>query len=342
MMSTLANGGTRVTPHLRQGGRRRQRAGSRCRRRRRSRPVAIKPETLQAMRDGLWMVVNGAGTGGRAPHRGLRRRRQDRHRAGDFERRAARAARGSEMDLRDHGWFVFFAPRDNPEIAGVVFAEHGEHGYLGAPIAKHVIETYFAKKEGRPLPALPPQRRPRRRRSPTRRRRCRRSPCADGDAVAGPTAATRTVRCSNAACTSTSTGRCSAPSSRSAAIGARDDLQHDTCGCRPTPASSLDAALRASCLGLVALLVCLTHRLPHARRQVALHLRRRCSALLVYVLFFGVVRRRRAALDRPRAVQPAAVGVRQGRRSRWCSRSSSARAARRARHRRDLVDRRRR
>ena len=26
------------------------------------------------------------------------------------------------MDLRDHGWFVFFAPRDNPEIAGVVFA----------------------------------------------------------------------------------------------------------------------------------------------------------------------------------------------------------------------------
>ena len=42
-----------------------------------------------------------------------------------------------------------------PEIAGVVFAEHGEHGYLAAPIAKHVIETYFAKKEGRPLPALP-------------------------------------------------------------------------------------------------------------------------------------------------------------------------------------------
>jgi rod shape determining protein RodA len=43
---------------------------------------------------------------------------------------------------------VFFAPRDNPQIAGVIFAEHGEHGYLGAPIAKHVIDTYFAKKEG--------------------------------------------------------------------------------------------------------------------------------------------------------------------------------------------------
>jgi penicillin-binding protein 2 len=66
------------------------------------------------------------------------------------------AARGSGRDLRDHGWFVFFAPKDNPEIAGVIFGEHAEHGYLGAPIAKHVIETYFAKKEGRPLPELTP------------------------------------------------------------------------------------------------------------------------------------------------------------------------------------------
>jgi hypothetical protein len=65
-------------------------------------------------------------------------------------------ARGTDRDLRDHGWFVFFAPKDNPEIAGVIFGEHNMHGYLGAPIAKHVIETYFAKKEGRPLPTLQP------------------------------------------------------------------------------------------------------------------------------------------------------------------------------------------
>ena len=52
---------------------------------------------------------------------------------------------------------MFFAPKDNPEIAGVIFAEHGEHGYLGAPIAKHVIETYFAKKKGQPLPLLAPK-----------------------------------------------------------------------------------------------------------------------------------------------------------------------------------------
>jgi penicillin-binding protein 2 len=70
----------------------------------------------------------------------------------------AKVARG-KIDVRDHGWFVFFAPRDNPEIAGAIFAEHAEHGYYGGPIAKHIVETYFAKKEGKPLPALvkPPQ-----------------------------------------------------------------------------------------------------------------------------------------------------------------------------------------
>ena len=45
------------------------------------------------------------------------------------------------------------APRDNPELAGVV-VEHGEHGYYGGTIARHIIETYYAEKEGRPLPRI--------------------------------------------------------------------------------------------------------------------------------------------------------------------------------------------
>jgi penicillin-binding protein 2 len=66
----------------------------------------------------------------------------------------ARAAK-SGRDLRDHGFFVFFAPAKNPEVAGVVFAEHSEHGSSAAPIAKYMIETYFAKKEGKPMPVYP-------------------------------------------------------------------------------------------------------------------------------------------------------------------------------------------
>ena len=119
--------------------------------------MTLKPETIQAIHDGLWLVVNGAGTGARARMARPRRRRQDRHGAGDLEpgRQGARSGK-TDKDLRDHGWFVFFVPRDNPEIAGAVFVEHGEHGGVtAAPIARHIIETYFAKREGRPLPAPP-------------------------------------------------------------------------------------------------------------------------------------------------------------------------------------------
>jgi penicillin-binding protein 2 len=152
MMATVANGGTRVTPHIvravDEGGGWKAATPPVVAER-----VAFRPETLSALHDGLWMVVNAAGTGGRARISG----RDVAGKTGTAQvisNQGRQAARGSDRDLRDHGWFVFFAPKDNPQIAGVIFGEHNEHGYLGAPIARHVIETYFAKKEGRPLPAL--------------------------------------------------------------------------------------------------------------------------------------------------------------------------------------------
>jgi penicillin-binding protein 2 len=66
------------------------------------------------------------------------------------------AAKGkTDRNLNDHGWFVFFAPRDKPEIAGVVFLEHGVHGGNAAMVVHHILDTFFAKKEGRPLPPKP-------------------------------------------------------------------------------------------------------------------------------------------------------------------------------------------
>src|SRR2546430_17203791 len=67
----------------------------------------------------------------------------------------AAAAGKTDKDLRDNGWFVFFAPRDNPEIAGVVFLEHGVHGSNAALVAHHILDTFFAKRDGRPLPPKP-------------------------------------------------------------------------------------------------------------------------------------------------------------------------------------------
>jgi penicillin-binding protein 2 len=152
MISTVANGGTRITPHVvkaideGQGWKPVPLAAVADR-------VAFRPDTLAALHDGLWMVVNAAGTGVRGKIVG----RDVAGKTGTAQvisNEGRARARGTGRDLRDHGWFVFFAPKDNPQIAGVIFAEHGEHGYLGAPIAKHVIETYFAKQEGRPLPVI--------------------------------------------------------------------------------------------------------------------------------------------------------------------------------------------
>ncbi len=48
---------------------------------------------------------------------------------------------------RDHAWFTCYAPAENPEIAVTVLVEHGLHGSSSAaPIAKAVIEAYFADR----------------------------------------------------------------------------------------------------------------------------------------------------------------------------------------------------
>jgi penicillin-binding protein 2 len=154
MMATVANGGTRITPRVVKAVDEGDGIFKPVPPAAVADKVAFKPETLAALKDGLWMVVNAAGTGGRG-------RAVGRDVAGKtgtaqvISIQGRQAARGkTDRDLRDHGWFVFFAPKDNPEIAGVIFGEHNEHGYLGAPIARHVVETYFAKKEGKPLPVI--------------------------------------------------------------------------------------------------------------------------------------------------------------------------------------------
>jgi penicillin-binding protein 2 len=45
---------------------------------------------------------------------------------------------------KTHGWFVSFAPYENPEIVMVVIAEGGGDGHsLGVPVTKEVYEYYF-------------------------------------------------------------------------------------------------------------------------------------------------------------------------------------------------------
>jgi penicillin-binding protein 2 len=149
-MAALANGGHRVTPHLLRAvddGKGWQMVPA---------PDMVesgaKPESLAAIHDGLWMVVNAGGTATNARLAGYDVAGKT-GTAQLISNEALRALKGrTDLDLRDNGWFVFFAPRDNPQIAGVVFTEHGLHGTNAAYIARHIMETFFAKREHRPLP----------------------------------------------------------------------------------------------------------------------------------------------------------------------------------------------
>ena len=151
--ATLANGGTRITPHLVKAVDEGQGLKARPTPPPQSR-VEVTGEKLQAIRDGMWLVVNGGnGTAARARIQG----KDVCGKTGTAQviSNQGRAAARTTRNLRDHGWFTFFAPRDNPEVAGVVFLEHGIHSANAASVAKHILETYFAKKEGRPLPPAP-------------------------------------------------------------------------------------------------------------------------------------------------------------------------------------------
>jgi penicillin-binding protein 2 len=157
--ATLANGGTRLTPHLLKA----VDDGTGWKPVPPPPPQAqsnIDPEKMQAIRDGLWMVVNQAGTGHNALLKGpdgkpIHDVSGKTGTAQVISNQGKAAAGNTTKDLRDNGWFVFFAPRDKPEIAGVVFLEHGVHGSNAALVAHHILDTFFAKKDGRPLPPKP-------------------------------------------------------------------------------------------------------------------------------------------------------------------------------------------
>jgi len=153
--ATLANGGTRVTPHLVKA----LDDGTGLKPIPAPAPqstIEVTPEKLEAIRQGMWGVVNGGGTGGRARVEG----KDVCGKTGTAQvisnsGRIAAQAKNKNVDYRDHGWFVFFAPRDNPRIAGVVFLEHGIHGPNAASVAHHILATFFAKEDGKPLPPAP-------------------------------------------------------------------------------------------------------------------------------------------------------------------------------------------
>lgn len=121
------------------------------------RSVTLKESTLKYVRNALRDVVNsGSGTGGRAKSSLIEI-------AGKTGTAQVAEMRGGLVksaqlpyEIRDHAWFVAYAPAENPEIAVAVLVEHGGGGgAVAAPLAKVVIEKYVSVKtiagDGRPI-----------------------------------------------------------------------------------------------------------------------------------------------------------------------------------------------
>ncbi len=94
---------------------------------------------------GMCGVVNEGGTGATAHIDGI----EICGKTGTAQRVSLELAKSGKAggDLsKENGWFVGFAPRDNPEIVVAALYEASGAGFLAAPIVRDVIKAHFDKK----------------------------------------------------------------------------------------------------------------------------------------------------------------------------------------------------
>jgi penicillin-binding protein 2 len=136
MVSSIANGGNRVKPHLLTSM-----TGTP-----ETKPVAtgMKPGTVAAIKEGLVAVVTD-GTG-----QGMN--------DGTIPLTGGKTGTSEVIGQKSHSLYVAFGPADKPEIAIAVVVENGGFGSIAAaPIAKEVFQTYFGKaKKGNEAVVISP------------------------------------------------------------------------------------------------------------------------------------------------------------------------------------------
>jgi penicillin-binding protein 2 len=116
----------------------------------------VKREHLDRVREALTAVVQDpGGTGARSRVEGVRV-------AGKTGTSQVVGLKHTEhledheiaFELRDHAWFVGFAPADAPEIAVAAIVEHGGSGSAAAaPVVQKVLARYFEKRAVEKIPA---------------------------------------------------------------------------------------------------------------------------------------------------------------------------------------------
>lgn len=108
--------------------------------------LPISEKTLGLVREGLFMAVNDRrGTAWRSRLEGVVM--CGKTGTAQVVGRRDDAAEGDDESepIKDHAWFVAYAPQENPRIAVAVIIEHGEHGSsAAAPVAAEMIRFYLS------------------------------------------------------------------------------------------------------------------------------------------------------------------------------------------------------
>jgi cell division protein FtsI/penicillin-binding protein 2 len=89
----------------------------------------LTPDQMAGLREALHGVVSTRGTAASAAIKGVEV--------------AGKTGTSQNPHGKDHGWFVGFAPKENPRIVVAVLVAFGEHGYLAARIASKMMERYL-------------------------------------------------------------------------------------------------------------------------------------------------------------------------------------------------------
>lgn len=118
------------------------------------RQIALKPEHVAAVRRAM-VEVNKSGTGARAFAGAPYEAGGKTGTAQVYSLKGSRYVEGQVRErLRDHSWFIAYAPADNPKIALAVLVENGGFGsQSAAPIARQVIDYHLlGKRPNQPAP----------------------------------------------------------------------------------------------------------------------------------------------------------------------------------------------
>jgi penicillin-binding protein 2 len=112
--------------------------------------LPFSPQTIQIINKALWGVVNEKGGTGhllKRPEADVCGKTGTAQVIGLPQDQKIRKAKRVSADFQDHALFACFAPYGNPEIAVAVILENAGHGgSAAAPVARKVVDAYFARK----------------------------------------------------------------------------------------------------------------------------------------------------------------------------------------------------